>query len=84
MEPALYYLAQTQRRAGYHPSPGCAGQNHDTMNFRQWIQEKWYEHLAELEAYGFRPQITPVQYFNTYKHWLRREYRHQQQQHNGT
>ena len=54
------------------------------MNFRQWVQEKWYEHLAELEAYGLRPQITPVQYFNTYKHWLRREYRYQQGQRNGT
>lgn len=48
------------------------------MNFRQWVQEKWYEHLAELESYGLRPQITPGQYFNTYKHWLRREYRYQQ------
>jgi hypothetical protein len=47
------------------------------MNFRQWVQEKWYEHLAELESYGLRPQFTSQQYFNTYKHWLRREYRYQ-------
>jgi hypothetical protein len=47
------------------------------MNFRQWVQEKWYEHLAELEAYGLKPQLTARQYFGTYKYWLKREYRHQ-------
>jgi hypothetical protein len=48
------------------------------MTFRQWCQEMWYKHIDELDAYNMRPQFTSQQYFNTYKFWLKREYRHQQ------
>lgn len=48
------------------------------MRFRSWCQEKWYQHIDELESYGRQSTFTPQQYFNTYKYWLKREYQHQQ------
>ena len=48
------------------------------MTFRFWCREKWYEHLAELEAYKQTMPYTQTEYFNKYKYWLKREYRHQQ------
>ncbi len=48
------------------------------MKFRQWVQEKWYEHVDESRAWnGFEPTATPQEYFNKYKYWLKREYKHQ-------
>ena len=48
------------------------------MNFRQWCQEKWYEHVEETRAWeGHEPTATSQEYFNRYKFWLKREYRHQ-------
>ena len=49
------------------------------MTFRQWLQRQWYEHCAEFEGWTNRqPEYTLQEYFARYKHWLRREYRHQQ------
>lgn len=49
-----------------------------TMNFRNWCQEKWYEHQEELFQWeGFYPTATAQEYFAKYKWWLRREYRAQ-------
>lgn len=48
------------------------------MSFRAWCQEMWYQHVDELTAYNLAPQFTSQQYFNTYKYWLKREYRYQQ------
>ncbi len=48
------------------------------MNFRFWLREKWYEHLAELESIGVECNYDISQYFNKYKWWLKREYRHQE------
>ena len=48
------------------------------MTFRQWVQEMWYEHCAELEAYGLPVPTQSADYFRKFKHWLRREYRYQQ------
>ena len=45
------------------------------MTFRRWVQERWYCHLEELESYGERTKITPDVYFNTYKWWLKRQYK---------
>lgn len=50
------------------------------MIFRHWLQEMWYEHLAELDSLGMKCDYDLKHYFNRYKHWLRREYRHQQGQ----
>ena len=48
--------------------------------FRHWCNEKWYEHKDELTAYGQPLPYTAAEYFNKYKHWLKREYRHQTQE----
>ena len=49
------------------------------MNFRTWLQEKWYQHMTEVEEWTGRLPAYPIQeYFNRYKWWLKREYRHQQ------
>ena len=48
------------------------------MSFRQWLQEKWFEHVEELLSYNQRVTYTSQEYFNKYKYWLKREYRHQQ------
>lgn len=50
------------------------------MTFRLWLQEQWYQHLQELEAWG-QPApagYTVKQYLGKYRWWLRREYRFQQ------
>ena len=48
------------------------------MSFRAWLQEMWMRHLDELDSIGQRCDYDIRQYFNRYKYWLRREYRHQQ------
>ena len=46
------------------------------MNFRQWCQEKWYEHCEEVLAWsGVSVRYLSTEYFNKYRWWLRREYR---------
>ena len=48
------------------------------MTFRMWLQAKWYEHIDELIELGMPPPTYDIsQYFNRYRWWLRREYRHQ-------
>jgi hypothetical protein len=48
------------------------------MTFRLWLQEKWYEHLDELQLLGQPiPKYDIKEYFNRYKYWLKREYRFQ-------
>ena len=49
-----------------------------TNSFRMWCQEKWFEHKDELEAYHQPLPYTAQEYFQRYKYWLKREYRHQQ------
>lgn len=47
-------------------------------SFRMWCQEKWFEHKDELEAYQQPLPYSAKEYFEKYKFWLKREYRHQQ------
>jgi hypothetical protein len=54
------------------------------MTFRRWLHEKWLEHLAEVESYGQSVDYDIRVYFNKYKYWLKREYRHQQGVKNGS
>ena len=43
--------------------------------FRNWVQDKWYEHLEECESYGIPVAAeSPSVYFTMYKWWLKREY----------
>lgn len=46
------------------------------MNFRHWLRQMWYDYIAECEGYGQAPSLDPNQYFQKYKYWLKREYRH--------
>ena len=48
----------------------------DVMNFRNWCQQKWFEHVDELESYRQPLPYTSQEYFAKYKFWLKREYRH--------
>ena len=49
------------------------------MTFRSWVQQQWYEHCNEFESwFKHQPEYSLQEYFNRYKYWLKREYRHQQ------
>ena len=55
------------------------------MTFRAWLQEMWYAHQDELMGIGQPlPNYTLQDYFAKYKYWLKREYRHQQGENNGS
>ena len=47
------------------------------MKFRQWLQEQWFLHKEELEVFGQKCDYDIKYYFNKYKYWLKREYKHQ-------
>ena len=53
------------------------------MKFRLWLQNMWFEHKDELESIGQKCDYDLIQYFNRYKYWLKREYRHQVRTKNG-
>jgi hypothetical protein len=48
-----------------------------TTTFRVWLQEIWMRHKDEYAEIG---QLVPEEnlevYFQKYKYWLKREYRH--------
>ena len=57
----------------------------NAMKFRIWCREMWFQHMDECLAWeGHEPTATPQEYFNKYKYWLKREYRHQQGEKNGS
>lgn len=45
--------------------------------FRQWVYELWMDNCEEHRLYGER-ELDQRQYFQQYRYWLRREYRHWQ------
>ena len=45
--------------------------------FRNWVREIWMENCEERLTFHQSP-ATIKEYWNTYKWWLKREYRHQQ------
>lgn len=47
------------------------------MKFRGWLQEMWMQHKDELDGLGQKCDYNIQDYFNRYKYWLKREYRHQ-------
>jgi hypothetical protein len=47
--------------------------------FKLWLYELWQDNCTELEEYHLQ-RYTLKEYYNKYKWWLRREYRHQQQE----
>ena len=45
--------------------------------FRNWLRQIWLENCRERNEFG--ETSLPMQaYFQRYKYWLKREYRHQQ------
>ena len=44
--------------------------------FRLWVQEMWYRHKEECEAYRDSAK-SPAEYWAQYKWWLKREFRFQ-------
>lgn len=47
------------------------------MNFRNWLQEKYFEHKDECSHWNTIPASSVKEYFNKYKWWLKREYKFQ-------
>jgi hypothetical protein len=48
--------------------------------FRHWVQELWMQHKDEYVDLKLPiPEDDIGEYFQKYKYWLRREYRHQTQ-----
>jgi len=47
--------------------------------FRMWVQNLWIDNCEERLVYQQDP-ITQQQYWNTYKWWIKREYRHKHPQ----
>jgi hypothetical protein len=47
------------------------------IDFRHWLRQIWLENCLEHDNYGELP-FSIEEYFQKYKYWLKREYRHQQ------
>ena len=47
--------------------------------FRMWVQNLWIENCEERLVYKQDP-VTQQQYWDTYKWWIKREYRHKNPQ----
>jgi hypothetical protein len=45
-------------------------------DFRNWLKIIWLENCQEHQDYNELP-YTLAEYWNRYKYWLKREYRHQ-------
>ena len=48
-----------------------------TKGFKEWLQDMWMAHKDEADSFGQRIDYDIAEYFNKYKYWLKREYRHQ-------
>lgn len=48
-------------------------------NFRRWLHELWLRNCDERTEYQQLP-YSQQEYFQQYKYWLKREYRHQNKQ----
>ena len=50
-----------------------------TSPFRNWVRNLWIENCEERLVYKQDP-VTQQQYWDTYKWWIKREYRHKHPQ----
>ena len=50
-----------------------------TSQFRNWVRNLWIENCEERLVYKQDP-VTQQQYWDTYKWWIKREYRHRNPQ----
>lgn len=46
-------------------------------DFTRWVKEKWFEHRDECAVWKTDPVSDSKTYFQKYKWWLKREFRHQ-------
>jgi len=49
------------------------------IKFRNWVHNLWIDNCEERVLYCDGDRLTEQEYFQRFKWWLRREYRHQQQ-----
>jgi hypothetical protein len=45
--------------------------------FRNWVHNLWLDNCEERMLYYSGDKLTEQEYFQKFKWWLRREYRHQ-------
>ena len=57
-------------------------QKRELSRFRLWVQNIWVENSEEHLYFRENP-YTIQQYWEKYKYWLKREYKHQQGKRNG-
>lgn len=50
-----------------------------TQTFRDWLRLRYQEHCQETDGWGVA-RLNSDLYFQKYRWWLRREYRHSQRQ----
>jgi hypothetical protein len=55
-------------------------QINQVSRFRLWVNEVWRENCEERLTYHQDP-ATIKEYWNAYKYWLKREYKHQRTMH---
>jgi len=48
-----------------------------TTPFRSWVHQQWIENIEEHLTYGESP-YKMIEYWEKYKYWLKREFKHQQ------
>jgi len=46
-------------------------------DFRHWVHNCWLDNCEERSMYSGGDWLTEREYFQRFKWWLRREYRHQ-------
>lgn len=46
--------------------------------FRNWVHNLWIDNCEERLLYNNGDKLTELEYFQKFKWWLRREYRHRQ------
>jgi hypothetical protein len=59
-----------------HVSSAITDQINQVSRFRLWVNEVWRENCEERLTYHQDP-ATIKEYWNAYKYWLKREYKHQ-------
>ena len=45
-------------------------------SFRSWVTDKWFEHKDECSVWKTEPLRDSNVYFQKYKWWLKREFKH--------
>ena len=48
-----------------------------TTKFRRWLHELWMQNCDEHDE-DHQPRYTQAEYFQQFKYWLKREFKHQQ------